>query len=109
MGLMMALTIAVNSSKSDQSEVEGCSSLSICNIIFNIEYAGIIIFIIAIAMHCTKFEVALDKWKSKFLSIPTEYCLLRIAEGEGSAAVERTGARSEQSWKTVKRDTTKYP
>jgi len=29
--------------------------------------------------------------------------MLRIAEGEGSAAVERTGARSEQSWKTVKR------
>ena len=25
-----------------------------------------------------------------------------IAEGEGSAAVERTGARSKQSWETVK-------
>ena len=35
--------------------------------------------------------------------------VLRIAEGEGSAAVERTEARSEQSWEKVKRNQLNTP
>ena len=50
---------------------------------------------------------------------PSEYVLsftpywgsrvLRIAEGEGSAAVERTEARSEQPWEKVKRNQLNTP
>ena len=35
--------------------------------------------------------------------------MLRIAEGEDSAAVERTEARSEQSWEKVKRNRLNTP